>query len=81
MNVSLPILFDKVKSVRTTQDIAEADKYVFFFFEYTDVMYLFPYTELLDGLRKAGFKTNFGSEGSGLFYLVLTRLGGYYFGM
>ncbi|TCD66290.1 hypothetical protein EIP91_001581 [Steccherinum ochraceum] len=50
LNNSVPILFDKVKSV-----------------------------QLLDGLHKAGFRTNKGSEGSGLFYLVLTRLGGYYF--
>ncbi|THH30839.1 hypothetical protein EUX98_g3351 [Antrodiella citrinella] len=35
--------------------------------------------ELLAGLKKAGFRTNMGPEGSGLWNLVLTKGGGYYF--
>ncbi|KAH8111482.1 FAD/NAD-binding domain-containing protein [Phellopilus nigrolimitatus] len=34
--------------------------------------------ELLDGLKKRGFKLNFGIEGSGLITLARTRGGGYY---
>ena len=34
----------------------------------------------LDGLAKAGFKTNLGPHGSGLLQLLWSRAGGYYFG-
>ncbi|MDJ0429006.1 NAD(P)/FAD-dependent oxidoreductase, partial [Rhodococcus fascians] len=34
--------------------------------------------EMLDGLRKAGFKVDFGEDGSGLFMKYLRRGGGYY---
>lgn len=35
--------------------------------------------ELLEGLRKAGFKTYSGSDGSGCMFLSLEKCGGYYF--
>ena len=35
---------------------------------------------LLDGLAKAGFKTNLGIDGTGVLQLSLTRAGGYCFG-
>jgi len=35
--------------------------------------------ELLDGLAKAGFKTNLGPDGTGVLQLLFTRAGGYYF--
>ena len=34
----------------------------------------------MDGLAKAGFKTNLGLNGTGFVQLSLTRGGGYYFG-
>ncbi|KAL4064288.1 hypothetical protein V8B97DRAFT_1319745 [Scleroderma yunnanense] len=35
--------------------------------------------DILDGLRKVGFKLTFGEDGSGLMPLIWNRLGGYYF--
>ncbi|CAL1697215.1 unnamed protein product [Somion occarium] len=34
--------------------------------------------ELLDGLHKVGYRTNFGEDGSGFLFLSLKRVGGYY---
>jgi hypothetical protein len=39
-----------------------------------------PYRQLLEGLRKVGFKLNMGPENTGLFGLFATRRGGYYVG-
>lgn len=36
--------------------------------------------ELLEGLKKVGFKYNLGHEGSGFLWLAQTRGGGYYLG-
>ena len=36
--------------------------------------------ELLDGLKKLGFKLNMGEDGSGVIMLFLRRGGGFYFG-
>jgi len=37
--------------------------------------------DILDGLRKVGFKLTFGEDGSGLMALMWKKAGGYYFGM
>ena len=37
--------------------------------------------DILDGLRKVGFKLTFGEDGSGLVGLIWKKVGGYYFGM
>ena len=36
--------------------------------------------DILDGLRKVGFKLTFGEDGSGLMALMWKKAGGYYFG-
>jgi hypothetical protein len=43
--------------------------------------YVLPRRELLDGLKKVGFKTNMGIDGSGFLILAMLRLGGYYLGL
>jgi len=37
--------------------------------------------DILDGLRKVGFKLTFGEDGSGLMALMWKKVGGYYFGI
>lgn len=36
--------------------------------------------DLLEGLHKVGYRTNFGDDDSGFIYLALKRGGGYYLG-
>lgn len=38
-------------------------------------------SELLEGLRKIGYKLNFGEDESGFLFLALKRAGGYYLGV
>jgi hypothetical protein len=38
------------------------------------------FRELLDGLRKRGFKTTLGDDDSGFLFTALNRGGGYYLG-
>ena len=38
------------------------------------------FRELLDGLRRVGFKLTFGEDGSGLLQLAFGKAGGYYLG-
>ncbi len=36
--------------------------------------------ELVEGLNKVGYRTNYGDDGSGFVFLALKRGGGYYLG-
>jgi hypothetical protein len=38
------------------------------------------FRELLDGLRRVGFKLTMGEDDTGFFQLALGKAGGYYFG-
>ena len=80
ISASFPNNFVRLLHQRVTKDIAEADKYVFTLQSRVDDS-LRMRRDILDGLRKVGFKLTFGKDGSGLMELLWTKLGGYYFGM
>lgn len=41
---------------------------------------VFSHRDILDALKKRGFKTNFGIQGTGFGLLAWSRAGGYYLG-
>lgn len=78
VNASFPNAFIKLIQQRKQLEIAEADKYVLRIFHFVDAE--INIRDLLDGLKKIGFKLSTGIDGSGFPLLAWERAGGYYFG-
>ena len=60
--------------------VAQADQYVVHCRSYYSQNWMNHDSELLEGLHKAGFKTNMGLYGDGPLQLAWDRGGGYYLG-
>jgi hypothetical protein len=79
INASFPNYLQKPFHQRIVVDIAEDDRSVYQFFQI-----LLPLTdqsrEMLDGLRRVGFRLNTGIDGTGFILLVWSKASGYYFG-
>jgi hypothetical protein len=78
LNASYPNRLVELLAPRRTLEIAEADKSVVY--KYMIEPLLSPFRELLDGLRKRGFRLNLGYKDAGFSLAVWERAGGYYLG-
>jgi hypothetical protein len=81
INASFPSNVLKSIHQRTTKSIAEADRCIYLpTLDSRADWYRLP-SDLLDGLRKRGFKTTMGDDDSGFFSMAWTKAGGYYLGL
>lgn len=79
LNASFPNRLMEFLAPRMTLDVAEADKYVLNIPHHSPTS-TFMYRELLDGLRKRGFKLDLGYKDAGFMLAVWEKAGGYYIG-
>ena len=76
----MPYNFAKYLAMLMTKEIAELDRWGASS-GYSKHSRSWPrHSELLDGLRKAGFRLNYGIEGAGALSLIRNRAGGFYIG-
>ncbi|KAL4064294.1 hypothetical protein V8B97DRAFT_1920121 [Scleroderma yunnanense] len=69
ISASFPYHLTVLLHQRVTKDIADTDKY----------WLRIPGGDILDGLRKVGFKLTLGEDGAGVMPLIWRKNGGYYF--
>jgi hypothetical protein len=78
---SFPLFFQSLVHQRVTKRIEEADKFVrrYYVRHPRRLICVFD-REILDGLKRVGFKLSTGIDGTGFLLLAWTRAGGYYLG-
>lgn len=76
----MPYNFAKYLAMLMTKEIAELDRWGASSGYSKHSRSWLRHSELLDGLRKAGFRLNYGIEGAGALSLIRNRAGGFYIG-
>jgi len=80
INASFPSYLLKPVHQRIAVDIANDDRFVVCVSPDSSPLLKYPPREMLDGLRRVGFRLNTGLDGTGFVLLVLNKASGYYFG-